>query len=122
MLEADNVVNAALPGAVPPMAGGDAKYAEKPDPETVLEAERVVNAPVLGVVDPIVPGAAQLITKLFRRPPESCGTSVPVFPNVAKAAVPKAVPLDFVTTIAPVDVVIVASPDIVKAPQIPALL
>jgi hypothetical protein len=40
-------------GAVPPIAGGDAKYVENPVPETVLDADNVVKAPVDAVVAPI---------------------------------------------------------------------
>ena len=50
---ADKVVNEPAAAAVPPMAGGDAKYVEKPVPLTVLDAARVVNAPVEVVVAPI---------------------------------------------------------------------
>jgi len=39
---------------VPPIAGGLARYVEKPVPDTVLEADNVVNAPVLAVVAPTV--------------------------------------------------------------------
>ncbi|HEP6287571.1 TPA: hypothetical protein VDA67_006054 [Burkholderia vietnamiensis] len=47
--------------AVPPMAGGDARYAENPAPLTVLDADNVVKAPVLAVVEPIGPGAANVV-------------------------------------------------------------
>ena len=64
--------------AVPPIAGGDARYVEKPAPLTVLLADRVVNAPVFGVVAPTVP---------------LCGPTRPVFavivvPVIAAAVVP----------------------------------
>jgi hypothetical protein len=36
-----------VPGAVPPIAGGDARYVLNPVPLTVLLAESVVNEPVL---------------------------------------------------------------------------
>ena len=47
-----NVVNVPAAAAVPPMAGGEARYVLKPEPLTVLEALNVVNAPVLAVVAP----------------------------------------------------------------------
>jgi hypothetical protein len=46
-------------GTVPPIGGGDAKYAENPGPLTVDDADRVVNAPVFGVL-PIGPGFANV--------------------------------------------------------------
>lgn len=46
------VVKVPAAGVVPPMAGGLAKYVEKPVPLTVDDADNVVNAPVLGVVAP----------------------------------------------------------------------
>ena len=36
-------------GVVPPMAGGDARYVEKPVPDTVDEADNVVKAPAAAV-------------------------------------------------------------------------
>jgi len=42
-------------GAVPPIAGGDARYVENPVPDTVLDADRVVNAPAAGVPPPMAP-------------------------------------------------------------------
>ena len=45
---------------MPPIAGGEAKYAVKPAPDTVDVAESVVNAPVLGVVEPIAGGDTRL--------------------------------------------------------------
>jgi hypothetical protein len=52
---AESVVNEPAAAVVPPIAGGEARYVEKPVPETVDEADKVVNAPVLGVVAPTVP-------------------------------------------------------------------
>ena len=46
------VVNVPAAAAVPPMAGGLARYVLNPVPETVLLALNVVNAPVLAVVAP----------------------------------------------------------------------
>ena len=60
VLLAESVVNAPPAGAVPPIAGGDARYVENPVPLTVLLAARVVNAPVEGVVLPTGPGAAKV--------------------------------------------------------------
>ena len=54
-LDADSVVNAPAAAAVPPIAGGLARYVLKPVPLTVLDADNVVNAPVLAVVAPTVP-------------------------------------------------------------------
>jgi hypothetical protein len=48
-----NDVNVPAAAAVPPIAGGLAKYVLNPVPETVLDADSVVNAPVLAVVAPI---------------------------------------------------------------------
>ena len=61
-----SVVNAPAAGAVPPMAGGLARYVLKPVPLTVLDADKVVNAPVEAVVAPIdmlliVPSVPELI-------------------------------------------------------------
>ena len=52
------VVPVMAAGAVPPIAGGLAKYVLNPVPLTVEDAESVVNAPVEAVVEPIGPGAA----------------------------------------------------------------
>ena len=46
------VVNAPAAGAVPPIAGGLARYVLNPVPLTVLDADSVVNAPVPAVVAP----------------------------------------------------------------------
>ena len=54
-LDADSVVNAPAAAAVPPIAGGLARYVLKPVPLTVLDADNVVNAPVFAVVAPTVP-------------------------------------------------------------------
>jgi hypothetical protein len=54
------VVNVPAAAAVPPIAGGEARYVEKPVPVTVLDALSVVNAPVEGVVLPIGPGEANV--------------------------------------------------------------
>jgi hypothetical protein len=40
--------------AVPPIAGGDARYVLNPEPETVEDALSVVNAPAAAVVAPTV--------------------------------------------------------------------
>jgi hypothetical protein len=50
--DAPSVVKLPAAAAVPPIAGGDARYVENPEPLTVLLAERVVNAPVDAVVAP----------------------------------------------------------------------
>ena len=52
MLLALSVVNEPAAAAVPPIAGGLARYVLNPVPETVLLALSVVNAPVLAVVAP----------------------------------------------------------------------
>ena len=57
---ADKVVNAPEDAAVPPIAGGDARYVLNPVPDTVVEADKTVNAPVDGVVPPIAPGDANV--------------------------------------------------------------
>lgn len=46
------MVNDPALAAVPPIAGGEAKYVENPVPETVDDADKVVKAPVDGVVAP----------------------------------------------------------------------
>ena len=46
------VVNVPVFAAVPPIAGGEARYVLKPVPDTVLDALKVVNAPVDAVVAP----------------------------------------------------------------------
>ena len=46
------LVNVPAAAAVPPIAGGLAKYVLNPVPDTVLLALSVVNAPVLAVVAP----------------------------------------------------------------------
>ena len=53
--------NDAVLGAVPPIAGGLARYVENPVPLTVLDAERVVAATVDGVVAPSVPFRAAVV-------------------------------------------------------------
>jgi hypothetical protein len=53
------VVPAIVPAVVDPIAGGLAKYVEKPVPDTVLEADSVVNAPAAAAVPPIEGGDAR---------------------------------------------------------------
>ena len=56
---------------VPPIAGGEAKYAVKPAPETVLDAANVVKEPdepliAVPVIPPVawnVPGAISVVGK-----------------------------------------------------------
>lgn len=88
-----SVVNAPVFAAVPPIAGGDARYVLKPAPETVELAESVVNAPLEGVVLPIVPGAAQVLPS--NRDELRFGTFV------LDAITSGAVPLDTVLVICP---------------------
>jgi hypothetical protein len=54
-----SVVNAPVLAAVPPMAGGLARYVEKPVPDTVLLAESVVKLPAAAAVPPIAGGDAR---------------------------------------------------------------
>lgn len=54
-----SVVNLPLAAAVPPMAGGDARYVEKPEPDTVEEADNVVNDPPAAAVPPMAGGDAR---------------------------------------------------------------
>jgi hypothetical protein len=54
------VVNFPVDAVVPPIAGGEAKYVEKPVPETVDEADSVVKAPEPALVDPMDPGDAKV--------------------------------------------------------------
>jgi len=57
------IVKAPDAGVVPPIAGGDARYVEKPAPETVLDADNVVNAPAAAAVPPIAGGDARYVEK-----------------------------------------------------------
>ena len=50
-----SVVKVPAAAAVPPIAGGEARYVLNPVPLTVEDADSVVNAPVFGVVAPTVP-------------------------------------------------------------------
>jgi hypothetical protein len=52
--------------AVPPIAGGDAKYAVKPAPLTVLDADRVVNAPEDAVVLPTGVALIELVPNVVK--------------------------------------------------------
>lgn len=61
--------------AVPPMAGGEAKYVLNPVPDTVELAERVVNAPLFGVPLPMVPGTVHV-------EPRSCEELITPLPDV----------------------------------------
>lgn len=58
--EAVRFVKIAVFGVVPPIAGGAAKSAVIPAPDTVLDALSVVNAPVFGAVEPIGDGEAKV--------------------------------------------------------------
>ena len=49
-----SVVNVPAAAAVPPIAGGLARYVLNPVPETVLDADSVVNAPVDAVDAPML--------------------------------------------------------------------
>jgi hypothetical protein len=87
-----SVVNVPAAAAVPPIAGGEARYVEKPVPLTVLDALSVENAPVEAVVLPIGPGAANVA------PPSVLALFVPVplkvseEPEPSTAAMPVFVP------------------------------
>ena len=85
VLDADSVVNAPAAAAVPPMAGGLARYVLKPVPLTVLLALNVVNAPVLAVVAPTL---ALLIV-----PPLTVGLVSVLLVRVCVASVPTRVVL-----------------------------
>jgi hypothetical protein len=63
VLEVVRVVNDPAAAAVPPMAGGLAKYVEKPVPLTVDDALRVVNAPAAAAVPPMAGGLAKYVEK-----------------------------------------------------------
>jgi hypothetical protein len=88
--EAINAVNVPAAAAVPPMAGGLAKYVLNPVPETVLDADSVVNAPVLAVVAPtealliVPPLIVGLVSVLLV---SVCVTSVPTRVVVASGIV-----------------------------------
>ena len=53
------VVNLPVVGVVLPIAGGEARYVEKPAPLTVLDAASVVNDPPAAAVPPIAGGEAR---------------------------------------------------------------
>ena len=72
------VVPVMAAAAVPPMAGGLARYVLNPVPLTVPDALRDVNAPAAGVVPPTVPLSA----------PANDVLAVMVVPVIAAAAVP----------------------------------
>lgn len=55
----DRVVNVPAAAAVPPIAGGEARYVLKPAPLTVEDADNVVNAPAAAAVPPIAGGEAR---------------------------------------------------------------
>ena len=55
VLEVVKVVAETAAAAVPPIAGGLAKYVEKPVPDTVDDALSVVKAPAAAVVVPTGP-------------------------------------------------------------------
>jgi hypothetical protein len=71
-----SVVNAPVLGTVPPTAGGEAKYALKPVPETVPEAAKLVVdtdvsperleavSPSLIVVEPKTIGVLKFVSRL----------------------------------------------------------
>jgi hypothetical protein len=55
---APKVVKVPAAAAVPPIAGGDARYVLNPVPDTVEEDERVVNEPAAAAVPPMAGGEA----------------------------------------------------------------
>ena len=55
------VVNVPAAAAVPPMAGGLARYVLNPVPETVLLALNVVNEPAAAAVPPMAGGLAKYV-------------------------------------------------------------
>jgi hypothetical protein len=61
VLDADSVVNEPAAAAVPPIAGGLARYVLNPVPETVLDADSVVNAPAAAAVPPMAGGLAKYV-------------------------------------------------------------
>jgi hypothetical protein len=54
-------VNVPAAAAVPPIAGGLARYVLNPVPETVLDADSVVNEPAAAAVPPIAGGLARYV-------------------------------------------------------------
>ncbi|WP_233854136.1 hypothetical protein [Paraburkholderia sp. HD33-4] len=61
-----SVVKLPAAAAVPPIAGGDARYVLKPEPLTVLLAASVVNDPVLPLIGvPVTPSSIVTIPVLF---------------------------------------------------------
>jgi hypothetical protein len=81
------------------MAGGEAKYVEKPVPDTVEDALRVVNAPVLAVVPPMAGGEAKYVEKPVPDTVEDAlrVVNAPVLAVVAPIVVPLIEPLVIAT-------------------------
>lgn len=100
------VVPVIAAAAVPPMAGGDARYVVKPAPLTVLDADRVVNAPVAGVVAPTVP----------LRAPANLVFAVIIVPVMAAAAVPPMAGGDARYVVKPAPLIVLVADRVVKAP------
>jgi hypothetical protein len=89
-----SVVKAPVLAAVPPIAGGLAKYDEKPAPLTVELADRVVKAPVLGVVAPT--------DVLLIEPPEIVALDVERLERVASPVVVRVVNVALLGVVLPI--------------------
>ena len=63
LVEPDSVVNDPAAAAVPPIAGGEARYVLKPVPLTVEDADSVVKLPAAAAVPPIAGGDAKYVLK-----------------------------------------------------------
>ena len=57
--DADKVVKLPAAAAVPPIAGGEARYVLKPVPLTVEDADKVVKLPAAAAVPPMAGGDAR---------------------------------------------------------------
>ena len=121
------VVPVMAAAAVPPIAGGEAKYEVKPAPLTVLDADKVVKAPVLAVEAPTV--VALMDPPVMTTAPAPCVDIVPrplisVFGIVADAVMAVVpVPLTYpVRVVAPVPPLLTTSvPARVIAPAVAVL-
>lgn len=112
-LVAVNEVKVPAAAAVPPIAGGDARYVEKPVPETVLDADKVVNAPAAAAVPPIAGGLARYVLKPV---PETVLDADKVVNAPAAAAVPPIAGGEAKYVLKPVPLTVLDADKVVNAP------
>ena len=115
MLDAASVVKEPAAAAVPPIAGGEARYVLKPAPDTVLDAASVVKEPAAAAVPPIAGGDARYV---LNPTPETVLDADNVVNEPAAAEVPPIAGGDARYVLNPAPDTVLEAAKVVKAPEL----